>query len=299
MIELRSLLVRSFDLDHLDLFWEFKDISARVDRYSIFVDRSVDGPVGPFRQIAGPFFNTNQLRDPDVNQFHNYRQYFYRLRIIDKDTDSSETTEAVSFEAEPDLIAIELRRKMELAMREFGGRQCIIFPRITSGFRCTICYKRNDKGMGSGRKLTQNCESCFDTTFVGGFTSPLIAHVQIDSSPKSVVRSDTYERNPEDTSSRLSAFPPLKPKDIIVEAENIRWEVQRVPGPKKGRATTHQEPILHRIPRHDVRYKLPVNVDVLQKFGPEREFTRPMCLPDEDEDHGGNLGDFLDRLTGE
>jgi hypothetical protein len=298
VIELSSLLVRSFDLDHLDVFWEFKDTPAKVDRYSVFVERSVDGPLGPFRQIAGPFYNTGQLRDPDVNQLNNHRKYFYRLHVLDKDTGEDRHFGPKYHEAEPDLYALELRRRFAFVMREHAGRRCFIFPSLTSGFRCSVCYQKNDRGMGTGRKLTQNCVTCFDTTFIGGFTTPIAEFIQFDPNPEHTVRTDTYERQPENTSGRLSAFPPLKAKDMIVEAENIRWEVENVVPTKKGRAVSRQEITLHRIPKSDVRYKVPVNTDLLQQFGPEREFTRPMSLPDEEtEFEGGPLSTFLDRFV--
>jgi hypothetical protein len=298
VIQFVDFKVRSFDLDHLDLFWEIADTAQSVDRWRIYVLKSVDGMAGPFHEIAGPFFNTGVLRDPEVNQLHNWRTYFYKLKAVNKDTDEEQEVGPEWLQAEPDLITFELRRRFNLTMQEFGGRKVLVYPAITAGFRCPACY---DKGSGSrgrtiGRQLVQNCETCFDQTFVGGFAKPVEAWMQLDSEQKTNQRSDTTERTQTETSARISAFPPLKPKDMIVEAENVRWEVERVPTTKKLRAVVHQEPVLHAIPKSDIRYKVPVNIDLLQRFGPEREFTRPMSLGNEAKTP---LIDMLDSMLGE
>lgn len=299
MIKILSLKVRSFSKDHLDLFWEIDNTGDRRERYAIYVERSTDGPEGPWAILAGPLpGNDQQFRDPIVNLFHNWRRYFYRIRVFDKDTGQEDYSQVQTNDPDPDLIALELRRRFEFVMEEFAGRKVLVFPIITTGFRCPSCYETNSRGRTIGRSTTQNCQTCYDTTFAGGYQSPIIAHMQIDPAPSAVQRSDTFELNRQDTTSRLSAFPPVKPKDMIVEAENIRWEVQSVSSTKKGRAVVHQSPILHRIPASDIRYKIPVKLDILMNFSPEREFNRPMSLPSEENQGQEPLSYFLDRLIG-
>lgn len=274
------LYIRSFDLDHLDLSWELADTSEEIDRWEFSILRSVDGPGGPFVRIAGPFRGAGTFRDVEVNQLHNWRAYFYKILARNKDDNRTVEVGPECLAAPPDLIAFELRRRFNLLMQEFGGRKVLVYPAITSGFRCRNCYDSgsNTRGRSIGRQKIQNCASCFDTTFVGGFGTPVMAWMQIDPTASDVQRSDLTERAQQDTTCRLSAFPPLKPKDMIIEAENIRWQVERVATTQKLRAVIHQEPVLHRIPRGDIRYDVPVDVQALEEAGPLREFTRPMNL---------------------
>ena len=51
--------------------------------------------------------------------------------------------------------------------------------------------------------------------------------------------------------------------------------MESVPRTEKLRATVHQELELREIARDDVRYQIPINMDLLDDFSPEREFTRP------------------------
>jgi hypothetical protein len=114
---------------------------------------------------------------------------------------------------------------------------------------------------------------------VGGYATPILVYLQLEPSPKHVQRSDINERAPSDTTGRLAAFPPVKPKDVVVEAENRRWRIENVSSTQKLRATLHQELRLHELPRDDINFKLPVNLSLFDtEFSPEREFTRPMSL---------------------
>lgn len=300
-LKFTSLKVQAFDLDHLDLVWELEDTHENIQRWDFHILRSIDGPGGPFSIIAGPFYNTNAFRDTEVNQLHNWRTYFYKVRATNKDTDATVEVGPAYLEAPPDLITFELRRRFELTMQELGGRRVLVFPAFTSGFRCPSCYDlgSNNRGRSIGRQKTQNCPTCFDTTFAGGFGSPVLAWVQIDPAASDVQRSDTTERAQQDTTFRLSAFPPLKPKDMIVEVENVRWQVERIASTQKLRSVVHQEPIIHRIPRSDIRYDVPVDWDKIKEGGPLREFTRPMNLESAQNARPGTLFDLLDELLGE
>lgn len=302
MIEVTEFKVQSFELDHLDLTWRVANTTDRLDRYQVVVERSVDGPSGPFRQIALVTGRTTNLRDPDIEAFHNWRRYYYRLSITDQDTSEVFTTPAKTQEAEPDLIALELRRRFQIIMQEFGGRRVLVFPSLTTGFRCPSCYGRGGSNgrRNSGRKKADNCPSCFDTTFVGGYATPVQAWMQVDPSTKPTVLTDTSKVTPQTTTARVSSFPPIKPGDMIVEAENIRWVVGQLSETQKGRAVVHQTPVLHRIVQADIRYRVPVDLDLQKHFGPDREFTRPMSVgARQDGPVGEPLSYFLDRLLGE
>ena len=79
MITVSSIKVRTFDIDHLDLFWTVEDTQEKLEEYDFFILRSIDGAAGPYNQIAGPFYNTYMFRDPEV-QF--LRGYLHSLNAI-------------------------------------------------------------------------------------------------------------------------------------------------------------------------------------------------------------------------
>ena len=278
MIEVIDITVTAYDLDHLDISWKIRDTNEDLERYSFFLLRSVDGSEGPFQVHAGPFGYTFTFRDPDIRAFHKWRQYFYKIRAVHKDTGDEKEFGAAWLAAPPDLINLEIRRRMGMAQREFNGRPAILLPRLTFGQRCPHCWDMNSAGNSLGKKRRGNCVTCFDTGFVTGYGTPIIFYIQIDPSPVSPQPISVSERQPVDTSSRTSGYPPVSPRDVIIEVENVRWHVERVPSTQKLRAVVHQEPVLHQIPKSDVRYKIPIDLSVLENLKNSREFTRPMSL---------------------
>lgn len=284
MINVTKLEVRTYSLDHLDLFWEIPETTEEVEEYDFFVLRSIDGPAGPFDIIAGPFYNTFNFRDPEVHQLHRWRSYYYKIRTVHRATGNTHEHGPAWLHAEPDRLGLEFQRRQNLLLQEFNGRYAFLFPALTFGQRCANCWDAGPKGNTIGRSTQQNCQSCFDTTFVGGFASPIGFYVQLDPNPKSVQRTDFEEHQFSATTARTSAFPPIKPKDMIVEAENRRWLVNKVGGTEKLRSAVHQELELWELPKDDIKFKVPIDFDLLAEHSPPRTRTRPMCLQSELQD---------------
>jgi hypothetical protein len=111
--------------------------------------------------------------------------------------------------------------------------------------------------------------------------------VQIDPEANSPSNTNVQgERQEQNTSARLISFPPVKPKDVLVEGENKRWRVVTVAKTERLRSIVHQEPTLHEIPRGDVEYKLPINLEDLQnqEWSEARNFTNPQHVNEPNDD---------------
>jgi len=128
------------------------------------------------------------------------------------------------------------------------------------------------------KKLKSGCMLCYDTTFVRGYLHPIEAYIQIDPSSKSSQHLNTGETQQDNTTARMGYYPDVKPDDVIVEAENLRWRVVSQTQTEHSRAAVHQEVQLHRIPVKDMEYKVPVHFGQELKnmyFTPVRNFTNP------------------------
>lgn len=281
-VEVTKIKVQAYDLDHLDIFWELNSFDdARIEEYDFYIERSVDGMGGPYKTLAGPFYNTYRFRDPEVNRLHKWRAYFYRIKTVHRPTGREEIYGPEWLRAQPDLVALEIARREHLLLREWAGRLVFHYPRLTFGQRCKSCWDEGIRGNYLGRQVQQNCASCFDTAFVGGYAKPLAIGMQIDPNPKVLQRTDLKEHQFKLTSARTIMYPPLKPGDMIIEAENKRWNIEKITPTEKLRATVRQEVDLWAIPTDDVRYALPVNFDQLRQHAPSRSFTRPHSLQPE------------------
>lgn len=267
---------RSFDLDHVDLFWEVTDYFTNkatddmILAYTFEVLRS-ESPSGPWDVLTAPFKNQYQFRDVSPPLLHKWRNLYYLLRVTDLRTNEVKQFGPTAQLPEPDLIALEIMRQEDVLFREFIGRKCWLFNRKTFGAKC-ICFDRV-----KGRQTRSNCTTCYDTGYLGGYLSPIECFVQIDPSSNANQKTPLGEQQTNNTSARLISFPPVLPDDILVEAEDRRWKVVTVAMTARLRSVVHQELTLHEIPRGDVEYKLPINIADLKTLEPsaERNYTNP------------------------
>jgi hypothetical protein len=281
MLKVTKLEVRSLDLDHLDVFWVIGNVPGprrdedphEILSYQFFILRAGDSPMGPYEQIAGPFVDQYSFRDSQVTLLHKWRQYHYKLRVVDRRTgESEEFGPASSGAAPPDLIQREIMRQEDILFREFTGRRCWLFPVRTFGPRCS-CFD-----MTTGRVTRSNHALCYGTGFLGGFMSPIEVFVQIDPNNVNTASSSLQEVQQSDTSARLISFPPVNPQDILVEAENRRWRVINMMPTERLRAMVRQELRIHEVPRGDIIYDLPLRVDLSVSSSARRNFTNPQNL---------------------
>jgi len=272
MLTIINFKVRSLDVDYLDLSWDVE--TDNIWDYRFVVERS-ESPMGPWDVVSGEFTDTFYFRDITVNRLSRQRVYHYRLRIIHQPTSEVTYSDVGYVAARANLEALEVRRLEYVLFREEIGRRCWVFPRRTFGQRCPNCW---DPTLGSAVK--SGCETCFDTTYVRGFLDPIEAYIQFDPTADHNESNTLQETQQKNSSARALDFPPLKPKDIIVEVENVRWRVERVTTTQRNRATLHQELVVHAVPLGDIEYKLPVRISDLMAIepSPERNFTRPQNL---------------------
>jgi hypothetical protein len=216
-----------------------------------------------------------------VNSGYRFRQYWYRIKIIRKSDRAVTYSDNAAFTAEPDLIALEVRRLEAMLFEEFVGRQCYIFPVRTFGQRC-VCFDPV-----SGQRLRSQCVDCFDTTYIRGYHDPISVWIQFDPSGKHIEIDQPYtETTQGNTAARMPNYPPVKPRDVVIEAgENKRWRVERVGTTQRLRAVLHQELTLHEIPMSDIEFKIPINVDDAMNMvvSPRRNFTNPRQLGSTDD----------------
>jgi hypothetical protein len=291
VIEVTDIQVRSFDLDFLDLNWRIKPFYGEIREYSFTVEKS-HRQYGPFFTLVGPFIDKYRVRDNTVRtNLDHYRDSYYRIKVIHTPTGETETYPTsgagVSIGVPPDLQALEMARQERLILQECDGRLLWIFPRRTFGARCS-CY---DARMG--RKLRSNCRTCYDTSWVGGFESPLQVYGQVTKADGETARETKIsELSLQQARFRLPNYPDVAPGDVIVETENKRWRIgEGLQVPEKSRSIVRQTGQLRRIPEGDIEYYLPINVaDPFAVQGsPPRNFFNPADI---------EMGDVLDTALG-
>lgn len=274
MLKVTKLRVTSLSLNYLDVSWEIEPTHEDVWDYRFTVERS-QSPQGPFDPATEEFTDRYFFRDIGVPRWDLYAELHYRIKVRRVSDDETVYSDPVARSAKPDLIAMEVRRLEQVLFREHIGRRCFLFPRRTFGQRCPTCYDSV-----TGQQTRSNCTTCYDTSYVRGYLDPVELRIQIDPTPKHIELSEIYKTEQENTTARCVADFPVKPMDMIIEFENRRWRVVRVSSTQRLRVPLHYELVLHHIPRKDIEWQVPVNLDDLTTYqpSPEREFTNPHNL---------------------
>lgn len=274
-IELRELKVTSLDVDFHEVTWAIAATTMDILDFKFQVLRS-ESVEGPFDPLTEPFEDRYSFVDNIIQIFHRWRTYQYLVRIIEKSSGDYKDFGPVAHEPDPDIIAVELRRHIRILFQAYAGRRCIVLPVRTFGQRCPDCWhpvlqKRTKSG----------CITCYDTGFNRGYLHPIEAFTQIDPSTKSQQHGNTGETQQDNTTMRMGYYPELKPFDLLIEGENIRWRVVSQTQTEHSRAAVHQEITLHRIPEGDIEYSIPVHFSQSLKnlyLTPAKNYTNPTSL---------------------
>ena len=274
LIELTKFRVRSLDVSYNEVSWEVVDTSEDILDYTFQILRS-ESPSGPYDTLTVPFSDRYFFIDNQLKNGHRWRKYFYLVRVMQLSSGDVKDFGPVTHEPDADILAIEFRRHMQLLFHEYAGRRMWALTRRTFGQRCEcwdpVLMKRTRSG----------CRLCYDTSFVRGYMSPIEVYGQIDPSPKAEQPSNVGKQQQVNTSGRLGYYPPLKPDDLLIEAENRRWRVVTVSMTEQGRAPVHQEISVHEIPSTDIEFLVPLNMDTALKdlfISPARNFSNPTSL---------------------
>ena len=254
MLEFNDLEVSVYNLDYLVVSWSIKPTTETISDYRFSVWRS-NNPDGDFRQIVDDLDSVFVYKDADVKLKSKWRKYYYKVKITAVppavlDPHFSDEIGPESNDKEPDAIAVEIVRRNELLLKNFVGVPTNVFIRRTWGQRCPECWD-----VIKNRKLKSQCSVCYNTGFVGGFHTPVETQVNFNPSPE-MIRSASFEMQPDQTAGWCSNYPPLSPRDIIVEDGRKRWRVVNVSKTEKLRTMVHQVLQLVRINQNDIEYKM-------------------------------------------
>jgi hypothetical protein len=273
-LDIKNLRVRSLDVDFNELTWELSSSSLDVLDYTFQLFRS-ESSMGPFAPISVEFEDQYIFVDNNIKGFDLYRQYHYKLVVKEKSSGDTKEFGPFTMAPEADLIAVELRKHVDLLMREFIGRRCWVLPCRTFGQRCG-CWDEDLQ-----KKTRSGCPTCYDTGFVRGYMHPIEMWVSIDPNPKANQYTNVGKMQQQNTTARCGHFPELKPNDVIIEPENLRWRVVSITPTEQVRAKVHQEVQLHLIPKSDIEYRIPLVLDKALKdlfLSPSRNFSNPQTL---------------------
>jgi hypothetical protein len=264
----------SFDVDHIDLYWNVAKGYDPLD-YTFRVLRS-EAQFGPFMPITASFTDRFHVRDTTVHQMSR-RRWYYKVESTHRTT--STVVEwpdgpGVSREARLDLEGMEMARQYRLLLEQATGREVWIFPRRTFGTLCPVCVDPITR-----QRTKSVCVNCYGTSFVGGYHTPVRAYANIVVVQEGETVTESRKDNRRVAQSNFSNRPELKEGDLVIETENLRWEVAKATAVRKSRAIIRQEATLLEYEAGHVAYKLVINESVSDNVvTPEQRQTLPASI---------------------
>lgn len=273
-IEVRNIKVRSLSVDFHEVSWEIAPTRQDLLDFTFQVLRS-EAPAGPWEPISPEMEDRYLFIDNRIKVQNRWRVFYYLIRAKNKQSGGTTDFGPSAREADPDLIATELRKHINLLMREFVGRRCWVLPVRTFGQRCPACFNQTLKS-----RTRSGCRTCYDTGFVRGYHHPIEAWVQFDPSANGNQQTNLGELQQNNSTLRTGYFPPLKPKDIIIEPENHRWRVVQINSTERLRAPVHQEVQVHEIPVSDGEYLIELDLGTGRMTSCSGDVLQPLLLKD-------------------
>lgn len=286
-ISIQKARVLSLSLDYNQITWDIGDTSEDVLDYTFQVLRS-ESASGPYETISNELEDVFLYIDNLVKVGDIYRQYHYKIRLRHKPSGKLQEFGPYEKAPEPTLIAQELRTHLNILMHEFAGRRCWLFPVRTFGQRCINCWNPTLQ-----KRRFSGCRTCYDTGFVRGYYRPIEIWAILDPTPAAQQPSNVGRLQQQSSTGRMSYYPQVKPNDILVEAENIRWKIRSVTTTQEQRTVVTQELQIKRVESTDIEFLIPIDLGVPMKdllYTPSRNYTNPSTLesaPPDEIDYSG------------
>lgn len=233
MLILDYLQVSTYDGQSLTLTWDFKPDTSLISDYSVNIYRS-ESPVDDITQYdmiaSGLSANLYSYIDTSVAQLLDLgRPWFYKLGIYETSVSgviSSQPDQAAYLKNEvPDRVFREIvrRKNINLQNPRFSGRNFKIIKRRTWGTHCPDCWD-----MSLQRSTDPSCITCMGTGWINGYYDPITVRGMKNTSPKLNQINMFGEWKPSDSLLYMLGYPPLKPRDIVIDDNNHLWTVVQV-----------------------------------------------------------------------
>lgn len=266
MLTVKNIRVRSFSTEYSHVVWQIEPTAETLADYDFYVYRS-GGQAGPYTVVGGPLVDQYIWRDSRARDGQLWAPYYYRILVVHRATAAQQMYGArspqevsegldpggVSRDPEPPFDAKEAIYRMRLLLKTHG-RDIFLFQRRAFGQKCPECWD----AVKSTRRMS-HCQTCFDTGFVSGFFRPIATRVMNARNPvKADALTDVSRRQTVEKSFRFSAYPEIKPRDLIVDSTNNRWRANIIDPSHRGDTLVSQLVTCSRIPKPDIEYEVPV-----------------------------------------
>lgn len=261
MLAFDSISVSSYDLSNFTVSWELAFTVETVSGYGANIYRS-DNPEFDAEDsalvISGlalqlyDYYTDYTISGLDNSQW-SYRNYFLEIENLSTHVKSA-MYGPYKAETERDLTAKNIIADKNIGLRsKYGGKPLLLLKRKTNGGRCS-CFDDT-----LGKQSEENCSECYDTSWQGGYWTPIQFQGMINAAPNRTQITEWGLWETSDVILLTTNFPKLSPRDVIVDKNNRRWLIVQVRPIERGLYIITQQAQLRLINKSDVIYSFSVS----------------------------------------
>ena len=197
--------------------WEILPVYTGLDGVRFTIERSLS-PVFPAEDtetisgvISGvPGLSVYEYLDITASLINTWRQYFYRVRAGGA---GSGVSRSATWEKVPRVYELAIIERQDLLLEEFTGTPCYAFIERTVGAAmCPLCFD-----VVAQRPTKSNCHACLSTGRQRPYLSPIFLYADMNPAAKVVQIAALGEVQPKQRTAWFSAYPILKPGDLVYE----------------------------------------------------------------------------------
>ena len=236
--------------------WELVTQHSQLDETTFHIERSLSPQFteGEYDDLGNPVSGVPgtmvyEAIDSTVNLASFWRRYFYRIRA--ETPEGTVLSDAVTWQTEPRPHELEIIRRNDLILRFFQGVPSFAFVERTTDAAFCECYD-----LTAGRVTRSNCTLCLGTGRQRPYFEPIPMFVDYNPDEELVSVSNFGEMQPKEKDCWISAFPRVKPGDLIYEVmPALLWRIARVHTVQPMRTTIQQVCRVNALERSEVEYR--------------------------------------------
>jgi len=254
--------------------WRIEPVRSHLDQVGFRVERCLSpafdqDEITVIDQVHGIIGQTiYETVDVTANLINRWRHYYYRV-VADGPGVERVISEPKSWDANFNAYELEIIARNQLLLEFNTGIPCFVFIERTTGSPHCSCWDP-----AAGRTTTSRCFSCLGTGRQRPYFAPIQTVADFNPTVDQVRMAGFGEMQPGQTDMWMGAFPPVKPRDLFLEAiEGKMWRVVNL-RPVRFQATTLQQVTrLEQANLSDIEYQSPLlTVDPIMRKDLIRRF---------------------------
>jgi hypothetical protein len=238
------------------VLWELVTQRSGVDQITFSIERSLSPAFedGEYLEIAKNISGVDGLfvyeyDDITANLFSFWRKFFYR--IVARSPAGTVISTARTWESNPRPHELAIIERHDFVLHYLQGAPVFGFVERTAESPPCPCFNPS-----LGRPSDSRCTLCLGTGRQRPFFTPIPFYADFNPDEKLVSISNLGERQPKSKDCWFSAFPMIKPGDILYEViPAILWRVGSVHAIQPQGTTIQQVARLSAIGLNDVEYQ--------------------------------------------